>query len=207
MNKSTPLAQLPNNNQNQPTFVNDQQRQFITQAQNAIANNNHIPQNTQMSSDIINDDDVVVQDILNEINASSSSNNNDTQFDQNMQQQNMQQQNIQQQNIQQQNQNQYMQQQNQNQYMQQQNMQQVGGYYDNIADSNSLDLKTYIIHFADDLKLAGLIFFVTILVHFIPFDKLVSKYIIIDKIPYHDILFRAIMAAIFVIIIKKLIKI
>jgi len=231
MNKSTPLAQLPNTNSNpmqNQTFVTDQQRQYINQAQNAISNS-HMPQNTQLSADIINDDDIVVQDILNQINASTdnssqqhnqqSGNEPTPQQIQQINQQIM----MQQLAAQQQQQNMIasqQQQQNGNNGMfipppsQQQAMllsqlNSLGGNpYDNIIqNSHPTEFKDYLLLFADDLKLASLVFIVVILVHFVPLDKFLSRYFAIDKIPYHEVLLRAIMAALLIIIIKKLAKI
>ncbi len=59
--------------------------------------------------------------------------------------------------------------------------------------------------FAGELKLAGLIFAVVLIVHFIPFHQYIGKYFAIEKIPYHDILLRAMFAAFLVIIVKKLV--
>jgi hypothetical protein len=69
------------------------------------------------------------------------------------------------------------------------------------------EIQNYMLYFADDLKLAGLVFTITILVHFIPIDKYVSKYFNIQNIPYHEIILRAIMIALFVVLIKKFAKI
>lgn len=222
MSKSTPLSQLPSANQ-PPRFVSDQQRQFITQAQQAIGNS-HMPQNTQASSDIANDDDIVVQDILNQINATTSSN------EQSQQEPQMQQ-------------SQYSEQINVNplliqqlaaaqgppppQYPQQfmgppqlmggnipphilYQLTGGGGFPQDmpIQQTNGvIDYRTFMFYFADDLKLAALVFIVTVIVHFIPLEKFIGRYITIDKIPYHQVLFRAIMAAIIVVILKKLAKI
>lgn len=228
MNKSTPLAQLPNTNTNtmqNQTFVTEQQKQYISQAQNAISNS-HMPQNTQLSADIINDDDIVVQDILNQINASTD--NSQQQFQQGseptpQQIQQMNQQIMMQQMAAQQHQQNMMaaqQQQNGNgMFIPPQSQQQAmllaqlnsmggGNPYENIIqNSHPTEFKDYLLLFADDLKLASLVFIIVILVHFVPLDKFLSRYFAIDKIPYHEVLLRAIMAALFIIIIKKLAKI
>lgn len=76
MSKSTPLNQLPSQpmiptaQTNQQQFLNEQQKQMVTQAQQA-AQAFTLPQNTQMSTDIITDDDATIQEVLNELNASS----------------------------------------------------------------------------------------------------------------------------------------
>lgn len=222
MNKSTPLAQLPNTNtmQNQ-TFVTDQQRQYINQAQNAISNS-HMPQNTQISADIINDDDIVVQDILNQINANTDNSQQQQQNEPTPQQiQQMNQQMMMQQLATQQQQNMIASQQQQSgnngmfipqsqqQAMLLAQLNSMGGsnpYENIIQNSHPTEFKDYLVLFADDLKLASLVFIVVILVHFIPVDKFLSRYFAIDKIPYHEVLLRAIMSALLIIIIKKLSK-
>lgn len=218
MNKSTPISQLPAANPT-PVFVNDQQRQFITQAQQAISNTT-MPQNTQSSSDIVNDDDMVVQDILNQINSSNGGNEQQPDRVQNENQINqlyMQQQQMQQQQFMPQP---HMQPQGQNippHFLYQMAAAGGGNVPPNFTvpeaminqpiPNGPMDYKTFMHYFADDFKLASLIFIATIVVHFIPLEKFVGKYIALDRIPYHEILFRAIMISIVVIIIKKLVKI
>jgi hypothetical protein len=69
------------------------------------------------------------------------------------------------------------------------------------------DLQNYLVYFADDLKLGGLVFTVAVLVHFIPIDKYVSKYFNVQNIPYHDVILRAILIALIVVLLKKFAKI
>ncbi len=219
MNKSTPISQLPGGNPN-PVFVNEQQRQFITQAQQAISNTT-MPQNTQASSDIVNDDDMVVQDILNQINSSTGDSQNERipSENQNMNQLYMQQQMPPPQFIQQQNMAAPSQGAQNNGGLPPQLLYQMAAgnpnfqFQDMMPPSHPvnmptgpLDYKTFMHYFADDLKLAALIFIATVIVHFIPLEKFIGKYIALDKIPYHEILFRAIMISIVVIIIKKVAK-
>jgi hypothetical protein len=201
MNKSTPINQLPLQQNSQNLFVNDQQRQIITQAQQAI-NNSTMPQNTQLSNEIISDDDNAIQDMLNNLN--SSSQQPDLQYIQ------------QQQQLQQQQQDEYlarisaMNNLNINQFpsaqtpqvysvnpllQQQQQLPKADGFVNQF-----MQLLT------NDFKLAAIIFLAVIVVQFIPFHKYISKYIAIDKIPYHDVIFKAIIASLFVIIVNKLIK-
>ena len=56
-----------------------------------------------------------------------------------------------------------------------------------------------------ELKIAGIVFIAVILVQLVPFTQYISKYIAVEKIPYHDILLKAMIATFIVIIIKKLI--
>lgn len=207
MNKSTPLSQLPNSLP-QTSFVNEQQKQMVTNAQNAIQTM-HLPQNTQVSSDISTDDDATIQEVLNQINMSST----------NLAQQVQQQQappNIMQ--MQQQQQMQmppmqpppmnvpmdlsYVSQPNIDQLMMQMQQQPVQ-LPQKQSPSNSFEL--FINFFADDLKMALLVFVVVIVVHFVPLSSILNKYIAIDKIPYHDVILKALLAAVAVIVVHKFI--
>lgn len=60
---------------------------------------------------------------------------------------------------------------------------------------------------SSEFKLAGAIFAIVIIVQLVPFHKYISKYVAIEKIPYHEILLRAILASLSIIIIKKLLSI
>jgi hypothetical protein len=201
--KSTPISQLPTNNNNN-TFVNDQQRQMTLQAQQAILSSS-MPQNTQLSPDIVNDDDSAIQDILNQINASNNVNDNNErlQYEQALQQLRIE--NPQQQPINQMPPPPPMLHQQQQQLLQQQLLQQQ------LANLNTAETispyKSFMSCFESDIKLASLIFFSVIVAHFTPINKFLSKYLAIDKIPYHEIIFTALLAAVFVIISKQILKI
>ena len=58
--------------------------------------------------------------------------------------------------------------------------------------------------FADDVKIAALVFGSVIVAHFVPAGSILNRYIAIDKIPYHDVILRAIICALLVVILKKL---
>lgn len=197
MSKSTPINLLPNSSIPNNSFMNDQQRQYIAQAQQAISNS-PIPQNTQLSQDISIEDDPAVMDILNNINNSSggSPNQNDANVEQFQQQMLMQQ-----------------------MAQQQQPMMMAPQQYDSVMQNillqqaqvapspPTLDYKTFVHHFSDDIKLASLIFAATIIVHFIPIQSLIGKYIAIQNIPYHEIILRASLVALLTIVVKKFMKI
>lgn len=71
-NKSTPLTQLPNSAQSQqPQYVNDQHRQLIAQAHTA-AQNFTMPVNTQLGGDYSRDEDATIQETLMHLNGSDS---------------------------------------------------------------------------------------------------------------------------------------
>lgn len=65
MSKSTPINQIPQQ------FVNEPQRQMITQAQQA-AQHFTMPQSSQLAPDVIPENDNSIQDMLNELNGMGS---------------------------------------------------------------------------------------------------------------------------------------
>jgi len=190
MNKSTPISQLPSAMQAQNTFVNDQQKQMIQNAQQAIQNIN-LPQNTQIQQDIVNDDDATIQEVLNHINSSQhqqqqqvhhappptthSIPDTNYQMDQQMMIQNLMNQNMMNQ-------------------MQQPSLSHQGGM-------SNIDMFFHM--FADDIKIALLILTLFILVNFIPVGSILGRYIAVDKIPYHDIILKGLLCAVMFILTKK----
>jgi len=206
MNKSTPINQLPSQNSSPNIFVNDQQRQIITQAQQAI-NNSTMPQNTQLSNEIINDDDLAIQDMLNNLNSQPQDIQQIQQIQQLQQMQQMQQMQQQQQHYQQQ--DDYlsrvaaMSHMMQPQASQQQILQQLPQSQQFFKSGGIAEQFTHLM--SNELKLAGVVFIAVILVQLIPFTQYISRYIAVEKIPYHDILLKAMIATFIVIIIKKLI--
>jgi len=219
--KSTPINQLPMSN-GQNTFVNEQQRHMVLQAQNAI-NNMSLPQNTQISSDVVNEDDTTIQDVLNQINGGSSGNDvNENSNMMNMQMNTMHQpsmppqvmtpqmtpQMMSQPVIQKPPQPSYEQYMGMNGYMGQyppQPQQFLNVSTHNVHDmENDGSIMSFITNIADDVKLAAFVFVLFIVVNFIPADKHLSKYFAIDKIPYYDIIIKAIIAFIAVIVLKKM---
>lgn len=57
--------------------------------------------------------------------------------------------------------------------------------------------------FADDLKVATIVFFVVIGVHFVPYERMLGTYFAIDKIPYHDVLLKAVATAVVVLLVRR----
>lgn len=195
MNKSTPLSQLPNAAQQQTSFVNDQQKQMVTNAQAAVQNIN-MPQNTQIPPEIINDDDATIQEVLNQINSQKGGNNNlpppSMQHHMEM-----------------------MTQQAPPQMMDMSMMMPPSSAYQPtyyppqpqmIPSSTGSSIELFLQFFADDIKLATLIFAVFVGVHFLPIGSMLSRYVAIDKIPYHDLLLKGIVATVIVIVVKKMIS-
>jgi hypothetical protein len=227
--RSTPLNQLPNVN-SQNVFVNDQQRNMVIQAQNAISQL-QMPQNTQqpMEND---EDDNTIQEVLNQIHTNNSQDNQYTQQLQQMQQmqqmQQLQQMQMQKESIQQVPQM-------PPQMMQQVTPQQIpqviqlpsmtsqpqfdimaaishanGGSQsstnvisDPLEGSNDGGLFGIIKSIADDVKFAAFIFVLFVIVHFIPIDKFLLKYFSIDRIPYYDVLLKGFVAFVAVIVFRK----
>lgn len=201
MNKSTPISQLPSAAPH-PTFVNEQQKQMITNAQNAIQNIG-MPQNTQIPTDIANDDDTTIQEVLNQINNSTAP---PPQPPPPSHQEQM-----------------YIQQQYQQQLQQQ--LQQGAGFQQPpqqaidpmilqgllnqaapvAAASASSNVEMFFQMFGDDVKVAVLVMTMYILVHFVPLGSFLARYFAVDRIPYHDVLLKALLAALLVIVAKKLI--
>lgn len=205
MNKSTPINQLPSSIHNQAAFINESQRQIVTNAQNAVGNMN-MPQNTQNNIDA--DDDAEIQDALNDVNAqlglqaSVSSpppppslpkppvyspnipsipveNPSDVMFLQGAQ-------------------------------YTMPPMQHASYSPQAPSPVPPMTLPTvsymdYVVRFSNELKLALLVLLAVFAVHFIPFDSMIGKYFAIDKIPYHDILVKAFFTAVIVVTIKALV--
>lgn len=153
---------------------------------------NQLP--ASQNNDTINDDDAAIQDILNQINASNPnpppSNNSPTSQD--LQQLQQLQAQIQQQQL-------LVAAMNNNNNI---NINSLAKTPNTIDDVN---YSSFFNAFTDDIKLATIVFISVIIVHFIPIEKIIGKYFALDKIPYHDILFRASFAATIVLFIKKFI--
>lgn len=70
-----------------------------------------------------------------------------------------------------------------------------------ISNGGTMDM--FLTLFADDVKLALVVFVSVILAHFIPAASILNKYFAIDKIPYHDLIIRGLLCAILVVLLKK----
>ncbi len=203
MNRSTPINNLTPN-----TFVNDQQRQIVMQAQQAITNM-QLPQNTQLTPQNVqnfepqNEDDAAIQEVLNQIQASTSTPTEQpvvhqqppsiptippqpTQFVQNTPDTGS---------------NPAM------QYLGQYPPQPQQYFDNNIFaqtkpnDQNSV--LSSITAVAQDVKLATFVFIIFIVLHFVPVDRFLLRYISMDKIYYYNIVTRALLAFVAVIVFKK----
>lgn len=181
---------------------------------------NQIPVNSfpqQGGGEIIpEDDEATIQEVLNEINGKQVPQNLQQQQQMQMQQQ-MQQEypSYQQLQISQQQQQQAQVPAQQMQYVphpatqQMQQMQPPQMDYmmmqqlQNSATPSSFEI--FLQFFAEDIKLASIIFLVVIIILFVPIGQVLNKYIAIDKIPYHDVLLKAVLISITVVLIKKLI--
>lgn len=218
MNKSTPLNQLPQGPLGQNAFVNDQQRQIVANAQTAI-NNMQMPQNTQQSFDVGNDEEAEIQDALNDVNAQLS-----RQMPQQMAPQMQMPPPPMQPQMQMPPQMQQMPPQfnmpnipieNQNDMMFSQHPMVMPPPLSlapsPAAPHNSFDfgepqgLKQIVMRFADDLKLGAIIFGVIFALHFVPIEAVIGKYFAIEKIPHHQVLIRAVLAASIAIVLKNLV--
>ena len=229
--RSTPINQLPNMN-NQNTFVNDQQRNMVMQAQNAISQL-QIPQNTQQPAEN-DEDDNTIQEVLNQIHSTGSQ---DNQYQQQLQQMQLQQQMQQLQQMQMQKDSIQQAPQMPPQMMQQAAPQQMPQIIqmpqmttqpqfdimaalsqtngpahsqpaastipDPLEGNNESGLFGIITSITEDVKFAAFIFVLFVVVHFIPIDKFLLKYFSIDRIPYYDILLKGLVAFVAVIVFRK----
>lgn len=219
MTKSTPLNQLPSMN-TQHGFINEQQRQMVLQAQNAV-NALPMPQNTQTQMDGNNEDDITIQEVLNQIHAGNGGNNSEESIMNSMMDN--------QDNLQPQSQQPMMtpqimtsqvtpqmmptplvQHPPQPQYDPYQQMQFIGtlppqpqSIIDPLQTDNDGSLVGFLGTIAEDVKFAAFIFILFIVVHFIPIDKFLMKYFALDKIPYYDIILKALLAFVAVIVLRK----
>lgn len=220
MTKSTPLTQLPSIN-TQQGFVNEQQRQMVLQAQNAV-NAIPPPQNTQIQLDGTNEDDMTIQEVLNQIHASNNGNSNEENIMNGMmgnfenqtpqsKQPMMPPQIMAPQITSQMMPNPMVQAPPQPQYDPYQQLQFMGALppqpqpiIDPLQNDNDSSFTTFLGNIAEDVKFAAFIFILFIVVHFIPIDKFLMKYFALDKIPYYDIILKALLAFVVVILCRKL---
>jgi hypothetical protein len=208
MNKSTPISQLSGGNTTANIFMTNQQAAVMPQ--NTQNNTQINTQNNMQNNDMLAEDESTIQEVLNSINAS-----------QNMQTQ-QQQAPLQQQ--------QTMQQQAaallaaQSQFQQhvvppvQTMMDPIDALMmQNIANSNiannsfgmphsSSSVEMFVQLFADDIKFAFVVGVVFIAVNFVPITSFLGNYVNIEKIPYHDVILKAVLAAVVVIAIKKFLQ-
>lgn len=210
MNKSTPLNQLPAGPIGQNAFVNEQQRQIVTNAQAAI-NTLQMPQNTQQTYDVGNDEEAEIQEALNDVNVQLHRQNMPPpppvmpQMHPQMQMQQMPSPQMHMQGMP------NIPIENQSDMMFMHNMMPSPAMQQPAANGMPFDfgepagIKQIIVRFADDLKLGLAIFAVIFALHFVPIETIVGKYFAIEKIPHHQILIRAVLAAIVVIIVKNII--
>jgi hypothetical protein len=203
MSKSTPITQLPIAS-GQNNFINEQQRQIVMHAQNAI-NAMPMPQNTQNSVDVINDDDATIQEVLNQIHSTGGMEQTENSYKQQpMPPQVMTQQVSPQMMLQPVTQSsqptfeQFSQMQYTNQYPQQ-----PMPIIDPLQNQVEGSMLGFIGAIAEDVKFAAFIFILFIIVHFIPVDKFLMRYFALDKIPYYDIILKALVAFVAVILFRK----
>jgi hypothetical protein len=186
---------------------------MVQQAQQAIGNN-PLPQNTQLPSEVINEDDAAIQDMLNNLSHQDGGAHQEGGRDapQYMPQ-------IPPMQMQQSPQEELMRLAAANNLNINQLNQLMNGYGppgypsgpSQFVQQQAPPVQGYARHlsglkhvFSNELKLAGLVFFVVILVQFVPFHRYIGKYISIENIPYNEILLRAIIASLVVVVFKKM---
>lgn len=205
MQKSTPLSSLPNMHLQQPTthvspsnppqFVNDQQRRIVTQAQHA-SQSFTLPQNTQHSNDIMNEDNATIQDALEALNRDTSASPQATN---------------------------HPSQQEIDDYMlsMQHEQQQPIAYNPDISDllqsqqqlhvhspGGEVDMKSKLINdilsWNDELKIALFGTAIFVFVHAFPIEKYIYKYVSLDKIPNSNMVIKAVIMFIGILVVAKL---
>jgi hypothetical protein len=204
MSKSTPITQLPNTG-GQNNFINEQQRQIVMHAQNSI-NAIPMPQNTQTSVDIANDDDATIQEVLNQIHSTGGM----EQMENQARQPTMPPQIMTHQVLPQMMPQPVVQSQPQPMYDQFSQMQYTGQYppqpmqvLDPLQNQTEGSMLGFVGVIAEDVKFSAFIFILFIVVHFIPIDKFLMRYFALDKIPYYDIILKALVAFVAVILFRK----
>jgi hypothetical protein len=209
MNRSTPI-----NNLQQGSFVNDQQRQIVMQAQQAITNM-QLPQNTQLTPvsqpnfDISNEDDAAIQEVLNQIQGTTSTHANNGEQALNTQVHTPQMTSVPtmpSQPIPYPNSIQNQQSDQNIPYLgqfppQPQQYMDPSMFSNRLAEQNSM--LNSITAVAQDVKLATFVFILFIIVQLVPADKFLIRYIAIDKIPYYHVIVKALIAFVAVIVFKK----
>jgi hypothetical protein len=143
----------------------------------------------QQMPELLNEDDSVIQDVLNNLNSAPQPQQSIPELNQQVTQDDL----LRMAALNNMNINQLLQQ------PQQQYTQQPQLFY---PPTNNMAKFNYL--FSNEFKLAGIVFMAVIIVHLVPFNNILSKYVALDKIPYHDILVKAILVALAVIIVKKL---
>lgn len=191
MSKSTPLNQIPSNFQGQPSgqFVNDQQRQMITQAQQA-AQNFTMPQNSQLQPDIVPDNDNSIQDMLNELNGNAPIQDSPQMMmyhQQHLPQPNMMENPL---------------------LNDQPNIQMM---YPQNTNNNPTSIPEGKPDFAsllvwnNDLKLVIVSIGLFIVVSVLPIEKYVFQYIALDHIPYSNVLIKAVIFGVVLFVLTKIV--
>jgi hypothetical protein len=205
MSKSTPLNALPTANVNpiaQPTpapgFVNDTQRQMVMQAQQA-AQGFQLPQS---SNDVIVDDDATINDVLNQFNGNNAQTENhlvppqlqtqpallqtqptqgynlmETMTNDPSAMYGNQMSGFQQPNI---------------------NMMESLAQHSNIENNGFLN--------DPELKIALYAIGVFFIVSVLPVDTFINRYVALQKVPYSNVLVRALLAGIVIYLLAKYLK-
>lgn len=214
MNKSTPISQLPASMQTgNGNFINEQQKQMITQAQQAISTMS-MPQSSH-NLDIASEDDATIQEVLNQINRPSSPQPQvsipppqEPVMHSPPPQVFMPQQVPFQQyappppQIDLQSLYGLLQQQNQTSAIQDMSTTPPGNV-SNVASVTSNVFEQFINVFGEDIKLGLIIIVAYTVIQFAPVTKLLSKYVAIEKIPHHTIIINSLIMALIVILTKR----
>lgn len=203
MNKSTPISQLSSGNTPVNMFITDQQKNMVANQQAAVGTMS-LPQNTQ-GNDMLAEDESTIQEVLNSINASQTMQPSN-QLPQQQQVQQPQFQNTIPQSQPTMDQIDALMMQNMMQNINSNNFGMPSAVPLANFQNSSNSVEMFVNMFADDIKLAVMVGVVFIAVNFVPITSFLGKYVNIEKIPYHDIILKAVLAAVVVIAIKKIMQ-
>ena len=196
MSMSTPLNQL-GAGQNNPTFVNDAQRQMVTNAQ-AAAQNYQMPQLSENAMMV--EDDSVVNDVLNQYNQGNQQSQSQSQSQQhepqiihapsapNAQMPPMY----------------YAEQLQALQSFEPSNASNQLQDVNPMTHSHSSTRSPTAFLFDRDFKIAMTVAIAFIILSILPVEKYIYRYVAIEKIPYAGILVKAVLAAGLVYVVAKM---
>jgi uncharacterized membrane protein len=184
-------------------FITDQQKNMVANQQAAVGTMS-LPQNTQ-GNDMLAEDESTIQEVLNSINASQTMQPSN-QLPQQQQVQQPQFQNTIPQSQPTMDQIDALMMQNMMQNINSNNFGMPSAVPLANFQNSSNSVEMFVNMFADDIKLAVMVGVVFIAVNFVPITSFLGKYVNIEKIPYHDIILKAVLAAVVVIAIKKIMQ-
>lgn len=84
-----------------------------------------------------------------------------------------------------------------------QQLQQLQQQVQTETDNDTHSFTSFFKSIAEDIKFGAFVFVLFIAVHFVPVDKLLTRYFALEKIPHYDIVLKALVAFVVVVILRK----